>query len=66
MLAILANRGGTWGTGDVIVKNAAPNFIYENCPATTSYSFGLGLWAPTVIYDGSEKSIVVRVSAVAG
>ena len=64
--AILANRSGTWGTGDIIVKNATPNFIYENCPASTNYSFGLGLWAPTIIYDGSEKSIVVRVSAVAG
>lgn len=61
-----ANRNGVWGTGDVIVKSTAPNYIYENCPANTSYSFGLKLWAPTSFSDGVLKQIVVRVSAVAG
>jgi len=63
--AILSNNT-TWGATDIIVKNAAPNFIRENLPASTSYSFGLGLWAPTVLYDDSEKTITVRVSAVQG
>jgi hypothetical protein len=61
-----ANRGGTWGTGDIIIKYDTPNFIYENCPATTNYSFGLKLIAPTSFTDGVQKSIVVRISAVAG
>jgi len=63
---LLANRGGTWGTGDIIVKNISPNYIYENCPATTDYSFGLKLLAPTSFSDGVEKQIIVRITAVAG
>lgn len=51
---------------NVIVKNAAPNYIYENCPASTNYTWGLSLQAPTVFYDGAEKSITVRISAAAG
>ena len=61
-----ANKGGVWGTGDVIVKNATPNFIAENQAANTDYSFGLGLSAPTSFTDGVEKSIIVRVTAAAG
>ena len=61
-----ANRGGSWGTGDIIVKFASPNYIYENCPITTDYSFGLKLWAPTVFTDGAQKTITVRITAVAG
>ncbi len=64
--AIKANRGGTWGVGDVVVKNDAPNYIYENCPGTTDYSFGLELLTPTVFYEGSEKTITVRITAVSG
>lgn len=63
---LLANRGGTWGTGDIIVKNISPNYIYENCPATTDYSFGLQLLAPTSFSDGVEKQIIVMITAVAG
>ena len=63
---ILTNRGGIWGTGDVIVKYNSPNFIYENCPPTTDYSFGLKLKVPTIFNDGVQKSIVVRITAVAG
>lgn len=61
-----ANRGGSWGSGDVIVKYSSPNYIYENCPASTSYDFGLGLVAPTSFSDGVEKEIVVRVTASEG
>ena len=61
-----ANKGGTWGVGDVIVKNGTPNFIAENQAATTDYSFGLKLLAPTAFTDGVEKQIIVRVTAVAG
>lgn len=64
--AIYANRGGTWGTGDIIVKYASPNYVYENCPITTNYDFGLSLQAPTVLYDAAEKTITVRVSATQG
>jgi len=61
-----ANKGGTWGSGDVIVKNGTPNYIAENQAATTDYSFGLSFHAPTSFGDGAVKSIVVRVSAAAG
>lgn len=63
---MVTNRGGTWGVSDVIIKYDTPNYIYENCPASTGYSFGLKLYAPTSFTDGVEKSITVRVSAAAG
>ena len=61
-----ANKGGTWGIGDVIIKYTSPNFIAENQAALTDYSFGLSLISPTVHNDGVQKTIVVRVTAVAG
>ena len=61
-----ANRGGTWGVGDVIIKNGSPEYIYENCPALTDFDYGIKLWAPTSFTDGVEKTITVRVSAAAG
>ena len=61
--AMYSSNGTAWS---IIVKNAAPNFIYENLTASQSYNFGLSLQAPTVLYDGAEKSITVRVSAAAG
>lgn len=64
--ALKANRGGTWGVEDVIVKNGTPNYIYENCPASTNYSFGLELLVPTSFSDGVQKQIIVRITAVAG
>jgi len=64
--ALLANRGGSWGIGDIIVKYSSPVYIYENCPASTNYSFGLKLLAPTSFSDGVQKQIVVRITAVAG
>lgn len=66
LAGLKANRGGTWGTGDIIVKYSSPNYIYENCPATTDYSFGLQLLAPTSFSDGAEKQIIVRITAMAG
>ena len=62
-----ANKGGIWGTGDVIVKYSAPwNYIAENQLANTNYSFGLKLIAPTAFTDGVQKQIIVRITAVAG
>ncbi len=65
-VGLKSNRGGTWGVGDVVVKNAAPNYIYENNAAGNDYAFGLGLSAPTNFTDGAEKTNTVRVSAAAG
>lgn len=61
-----SNQDGTWGVSDIIVKNASPNFIAENQAATTDYSFGLQLYAPTAFHDGVAKEIVIRISAVVG
>jgi hypothetical protein len=60
-----ANKGGTWGTGDVIVKYSSPLYIAGAQAANTDYSFGLKLWAPTSFSDAVEKTITVRVTAVA-
>ena len=66
-VGLKANRGGTWGAGDVIVKyNATWNYIYEDCPATTDFDYGLKLWTPTSTSDGVEKTNTVRVTIVAG
>ena len=54
--------GQSW----VIVKNSSPNYIYENCAASTNYSFDLSLHAPTSFTDGVIKQIVVSVLAVSG
>ncbi len=61
-----ANRGGTWGVDDIIIKQAAPNFIYENCAAATNYAWGIQLIAPTSFTDGVQKSIKVTITAAAG
>ena len=65
-VGLSSNRGGTWGVGDVIVKYASPNYIYENCPATTDFDYGLKLYVPTSFSDYVEKTNTVRVSAAAG
>lgn len=65
-VGLKANRDGTWGVGDVIVKYSSPNYIYENCPATTNFSYGLKLYVPTSFSDYVEKTNTVRVSAAAG
>ena len=60
---LLANKGGSWETGDVIVKYGTPNDISANQAATTDFSFGLKLLVPTSFSDGVEKSITVRLTA---
>jgi hypothetical protein len=62
---LLANKGGTWGTGDVIVKQADPNNIAANQAATTNFTFGLGLQVPTAFTDGTQKTIKVILTATA-
>lgn len=60
-----SNAGGSWGTGDVIVKYNTPNNIQSNLAATTNFSFGLELLAPSSFSDGVAKTIVVRLTAAA-
>lgn len=60
-----SQRGGTWGSDVVIVKNTSPNYIYENCPATTDFDYGISLLAPTSYTDAVEKSITLRITAAA-
>ena len=62
---LLANQDGTWGVGDVIVKNSDPNILADDQAATTNWAFGLKLYAPTAFTDGVEKEITVRVTAAA-
>jgi len=62
----LVSNNSTFGVSDVIVKFAAPNNIYENCPAGISFSYGLKLVAPSSFGDGVQKSVIVRVSAAPG
>jgi hypothetical protein len=54
------------GAFNIIVKQAAPNYIYENCPASTNYQFELRIMSPTSFSDGIVKSNTVRISAAAG
>ena len=61
-----SNKGGTWGAGDVTVKYASPLKIATDQAATTDYSFGLKLIAPTEFTDGVLKEITVRVTATYG
>jgi hypothetical protein len=64
-----ANKGGTWGVSDIVVKLGTPNYIAENQAATTDYSYGLKMWVPTAFAageTGTEKTNTVRVSAAAG
>lgn len=65
-VGLLANKGGTWGVGDVIVKYASPNYIAENQTADTDYSFGLKLLAPTTISFYTQQQITVRITAAPG
>jgi len=58
-----ANKGGTWDTGDVIVKFTSPNILADDQAITTNWSFGLKLYAPTSFSDGVEKEIIVRITA---
>lgn len=62
---LLSNKGGTWGTGDVIVKYTSPNTIAANQAANTNWDFGLKLIAPTAFTDGVQKQIIVKITASA-
>ena len=62
---LTSNQEGTWGVGDVIVQNAVPQLIADDQGATTNWSFGLNLLAPTEFQDGAQKTMVVRITAVA-
>jgi hypothetical protein len=65
-VGLLANRGGTWESGDIIVKYASPNYIYENCAAGVDWDYGLKLLVPTSSTDGVEKTNTVRITIGAG
>lgn len=56
----------TTGATPIIVKNAGPNYIYENCPALTSFDYKINLLTPTSFTDGVEKKIKVVITAAAG
>jgi hypothetical protein len=58
-----ANQGGTWGTGDVIIKYDTPNNIVSSQAANTDFSWGIQLVAPTSFSDGVQKQIIVRLTA---
>ena len=64
-VALRSNKGGTWGTSDVIVKNASPNNIAASQAANTDWPFGLSLQAPTSFSDGTLKTNTVRITASA-
>lgn len=61
-VGLKANRGGTWGVSDIVVKYSSPNYIYENCVAGTGYLFGLKFYAATSFSDGNTKENIVRIS----
>lgn len=61
-----AQRGGTWGSGLVIIRYTDPLKIYEDCPASTEYAFGISLLAPTLNTDNISKTITLVVTAAAG
>lgn len=68
--AMNMQRGGTWGDSVIAVQQAAPGgtpqYIYENCPATTNFDFGVSLKYPTSFTDGSENSNTFTTTAAAG
>jgi len=62
-------KAGRSTVADVVVKYAAThNYIYENCPASTNYTYGFQLLAPTSTAESpaTEKTITIRVSASQG
>ena len=64
-VALKSNKGGTWGTGDVIVAYTTPLVLASNQAATTDWAFGLALGAPTEFSDGVQKGNCVRITATA-
>lgn len=51
------------GAFDIIVKNAAPNYIYENLASGVNPTWELQLKAPTAFNDGAAKSVTVRLTS---
>ena len=62
-VALKSNKGGTWGTGDVIVAYTTPLVLASSQAATTDWAFGLALGAPTEFSDGVQKGNCVRITA---
>jgi hypothetical protein len=58
----------TWGVGEVIVETLAgsPNDIYTNLPASTNFSYGISLLAPSSFTDGVQKTNTIRITSAAG
>ena len=70
-VGLLANEGGSWGAGDVIVKYGAGSYatwemISENLAADADFDYGLGLQVPTSSSDAVQKTNTVRVTIIAG
>lgn len=68
-VGLYANKGGTWGVSDVIVKyEASPpgsaNILASSQTANTDWEFGLALIGPTTNEDTASKSNTVRVMSV--
>ena len=62
---LLANKNGTWGVSDVIVKYDTPNTLAASQAASTDWYFGLKLITPTSFTDGVQKQIITRITASA-
>ena len=63
IVALKSNKGGTWGTGDVIVAYTTPLVLASSQAAMTDWAFGLALGAPTEFSDGAQKGNCVRITA---
>lgn len=59
-----------WTAGNTVIVESSvtgtPNYIYENCAASTNFTYGISLKAPTSFSDGTQKSITLRIEAVSG
>lgn len=64
-VGLLANRGGTWSSGDIVIKYASPNYIYEDCPALTDFDYGIKIKLPTSVSDTNQKGNEVVITASA-
>ena len=62
-VALKSNKGGSWGTGDVIVAYTNPLVLASSQAAMTDWAFGLALGAPTEFSDGVQKGNRVRITA---
>lgn len=61
-----ANKGGSWGSGDVVVQYTTPQILAQDQAASTNWDFGLQLRAPTSFTDGQTNTILVTVTAAYG